>query len=563
MSFSPDGTRIFTADNGPTARVWDARTGSPLLELKDFARTGLSASFSPDGSRVVTCGWERTATLWDLRTGAPLLYLKGHMGDVRTVTFSPDGTRILTGSNDNTAKVWDARTGTPLLDLKGHTDGVGCASFSPDGTRIVTGSDDNTAIVWDAPTGMAPVELKGHTGAIQGSSFSPDGAQIATIGPDPTATVWDARTGKVMLELKGHSRFLTSVSFDSEGKRILTVGFTGGEPGDATVWDARTGVPLLTLKGRTEIDGAAFSPDGLRIVTGESDGAVTAWDSRTGKALLDFERAARRIQRLSFSVDGTRVVVRIGSNSVTVWDAETGQELKGEPIRPIPRPGEISPDGRWIAHTIEDRVELIPLQPDEPELAYRRSQTQPNLGRYREGYVAAIEAKDAFAARFYLSLFSPREPALVRAEEIVEPLFARLLLRVDVLAALTAQSAADPEIQAACVQVAETWPESAEECNNAAWDLVRKPWQARRELPARPAPGRGGLSGQPRGRELRQHPGRGPVPLRALGRGAGNSDAVKRPERGENARRPGLLALAQHRLRQFDQARGTLGRFAR
>jgi hypothetical protein len=33
--------------------------------------------------------------------------------------------------------------------------------------------------------------------------------------------------------------------------------------------------------------------------------------------------------------------------------------------------------------------------------------TQPNPGRYREGYEAALAAKDDFAARFYLNLLAP------------------------------------------------------------------------------------------------------------------------------------------------------------
>src|SRR5262249_30981063 len=34
VAFSPDGTRIVTGSNDKTAKVWDARTGTPLLELK-------------------------------------------------------------------------------------------------------------------------------------------------------------------------------------------------------------------------------------------------------------------------------------------------------------------------------------------------------------------------------------------------------------------------------------------------------------------------------------------------------------------------------------------------
>ena len=108
-----------------------------------------SASFSSDGTRIVTGSSDKTARVWDARTGMPILELKGHTDGVWSVSFCPDGTRIVTGSSDGTAKVWDARTGTLLLDLKGHTGAVQSASFSPDGTRIVTGSHDGTAKVWD------------------------------------------------------------------------------------------------------------------------------------------------------------------------------------------------------------------------------------------------------------------------------------------------------------------------------------------------------------------------------------------------------------------------------
>jgi serine/threonine protein kinase len=116
-------------------------------------------ALSPDGTRVVTGSDDGTARVWDARTGTPPLELKGHRSAVWGVAFSADGTRIVTGSADGTAKVWDARTGAPLLELKGHTGAVNSVALGADGTRIVTGSADGTAKVWDAPTGP---ELKGE-----------------------------------------------------------------------------------------------------------------------------------------------------------------------------------------------------------------------------------------------------------------------------------------------------------------------------------------------------------------------------------------------------------------
>src|SRR5262249_12195883 len=151
-------------DNG-TATVLDARTGTVLLELKRtraaqdsvIVQSGvMSASFSPDGTRIVTGGGFRDngeATVWDARTGTALLDLKGHTGVVMSTAFSPDGARIVAGSVDGTIKMWDARTGTPRIELGGQKGDVHCLSISPDGTRIVTGGGESgkpgETTVWD------------------------------------------------------------------------------------------------------------------------------------------------------------------------------------------------------------------------------------------------------------------------------------------------------------------------------------------------------------------------------------------------------------------------------
>jgi serine/threonine protein kinase len=265
-AFSPDGTRIVTGSWDQTARVWDARTGLPQLELKGHTGRVHGVAFSPDGTRVVTGSDDQTAKVWDARTGLPQLKLKGHTGWVGSVAFSPDGTRIVTGSLDRTAKVWDARTGSPQLKLEGHTNEVNSVAFSPDGTRIVTGSLDRTAKVWDARTGSFQRELR-HTGWVTSVAFSPDGTRIATGSVDQTAKVWDARTGSPQLVLKGHTGWVRSVAFSPDGTRIVT----GSEDSTAKVWDARAGSPQLELKGHTVFNvlSVAFSPDGTRTVGAE------------------------------------------------------------------------------------------------------------------------------------------------------------------------------------------------------------------------------------------------------------------------------------------------------
>jgi hypothetical protein len=75
-AFSPDGTRVVTASEDGTARIWDAQSGQALGAPLQHEQAVGSAAFSPDGTRVVTASWDHTARIWDAQTaerlGAPI-----------------------------------------------------------------------------------------------------------------------------------------------------------------------------------------------------------------------------------------------------------------------------------------------------------------------------------------------------------------------------------------------------------------------------------------------------------------------------------------------------------
>jgi WD40 repeat protein/serine/threonine protein kinase len=412
VAFSPDGSRLVTGTGDGTVTVWDARTGAPLRELKGHTDRVRGVAYSPDGTRIATGSWDQTAKVWDAESGALLLDLKGHTTYVASVAFSPDGTRLVTGSLDETAKVWDARDGTFLLNLRGHTSYVMGVAFNPDGTRIVTGSTDQTAKVWDARTGTPLLDLKGHAGEVSCVAFSRDGTRILTAGSDQTARVWDPRIDARQRDLKGHTSPVTSVAFSPDGTRIVT----GSGDLTARVWDVRTGAPRLELRGHTRgVLSVAFGPEGTQVVTGSEDGTARVWDAGSGNLLLELKGHTGDVYGVAFSADGTHVVTTGGEpnkpGETKVWDVRSGAEVKGEPIPGTVANNWTSPDGRLFAHPEGNRVELIPLEPDEEERSYRLWYTRPNAARYREGYEAARAARDDFAARFYLNLLADRKLA--------------------------------------------------------------------------------------------------------------------------------------------------------
>ncbi len=347
--FSPDGARVVTASweiggNRGAARLWDARTGQPLGEAMTYQEGVNSAQFSPDGTRVVTTSGEivgyrgaagklvgnrGAARLWEAQTGQPLGEAMTHEGIVFSAQFSPDGARVVTASEDKTARLWEARTGQPLGEAMTHQDAVKSAQFSPDGTRVVTASKDETARLWEARTGKPLGEAMKHQGRVNSAQFSPDGARVVTASGDLTARLWDARTGQPLGEAMTHQSAVTSAQFSPDGTRVVTASWDK----TARLWEARTGQPLgEAMTHQSAVTSAQFSPDGTRVVTASGDwnekrGTARLWEARTGQPLGKAMTHQSAVWSAQFSPDGARVVTASGDNTARLWDARTGEPL--------------------------------------------------------------------------------------------------------------------------------------------------------------------------------------------------------------------------------------------
>jgi WD40 repeat protein len=90
----------------PVSSGFIAIIGDTLLTLTGHSGYVLSVAWSPDGTKIATASDDGTARVWSSSSGSTLLTLTGHSSYVLSVAWSPDGTKIATASFDNTARVY-------------------------------------------------------------------------------------------------------------------------------------------------------------------------------------------------------------------------------------------------------------------------------------------------------------------------------------------------------------------------------------------------------------------------------------------------------------------------
>ncbi|MBI4660817.1 MAG: protein kinase, partial [Verrucomicrobia bacterium] len=294
-----------------------------------------------------------------LQQGPKLVGLSFHHGFFNHLEFSPDGRRLVTANADRTARGWDARNGEPVTPSLRHAAAVEYASFSPDGSQVVTGGRDSTAQIWNAVTGepIGP-PLKHKHRSVWYAAFSPDGQRVLTVcsfyflapaaalrAPvDGTAeaVAWDAATGERMFALTN------GAAFSPDGQRIVTV---NPDPEDsnfelAQVWDVATGKSISPPMKQQSYNSASFSPDGRAVALTSGVAGTRIWNALTGEPITPVLKASFRVL---FSPD-SRWIVSVGVGpAARVWDASTG-----EPVTPpLQQPNQLvhaqfSPDNRYL-----------------------------------------------------------------------------------------------------------------------------------------------------------------------------------------------------------------------
>ena len=355
---SPDGSTIYSLNEGGRLWIWDVRTGGLLdnhFAHRPYAVYGLA--LTEDGRRLATAGQDVRVLIWNTSTmeterSLPSTELAS------AIRFSPDGERIAIGHEDGSIRIWSAAAPAesdapasdvvqvPLLQPSGHSSQVTALDWSPDGAMLASCSRDGTARVWSTTTGEIVTAFAGHEEAVSAIAFHPDGTRVATGAEDDTVRLWDVSSGRRLEVMLGHVAPIHSLGFRKNGAQLVS----GSRDNTLRVWNIDRNPVFRRLESDEEIASLAFSPDGRLLATAQSSGAVRLWNTRSGRVLDTLEGHGQEVTCVAFGPKGQRLVTGSTDKSVRLWDTDSSNSLRvwrGHTRRVLAV--DYSGDGRWIA----------------------------------------------------------------------------------------------------------------------------------------------------------------------------------------------------------------------
>jgi WD40 repeat protein len=326
--YSPDGSRVITAGADGTVRIWDAATGAPMRVLTwpgakqwRYYAVAMSAHFVV---AIDTMG--RAAHVWDADTGTQVVELTNDASQAASLVLSADGHWLAT-SGGGDVRVFDTSTWEQVVTIAGAR--VRSLSFDPTGGRLAVGTYDGDATLWEIPSGARVRRLREGGEPVDAIAFSRNGEFVAAGSREGAEQVWDATSGALRSQFNSHHSQIYAIEFSPIGNLMLSAGADGA----VVVSNVATGMPVTRLEGPKGVVFAAhFDREARRVVGASWDGTARVWDASSPYHLWGSPPTGAECDTAESLVPDQRFIALSCRNHGTrVWDTARGELLADLP----------------------------------------------------------------------------------------------------------------------------------------------------------------------------------------------------------------------------------------
>jgi WD40 repeat protein len=290
ITFNADESAFASVGGDGIPKIWTLpASGPPLMALRLAPALVPSASspvalsalaFSPDGRQIAVGGADKLIRLYDAKTGAELRNLRGCTDWITALAFSPGGDRLLAVSADKVARIFDVARIDPLAEV-GHSRPVRAVAVSPDGQQIASVGEDRMIRLWNRATGAEVAAWPCSTEKDTLLSVCFAGPYLVTGGKESSSlTLWDRASKKEVASASIGQVFGLTPSAD--GKR-LGVWSRSDKTDTYSVYDLpnlKQPAAVMVEKGGG-VSAATFASNLSFVATGDSTGRVVLSDFTT------------------------------------------------------------------------------------------------------------------------------------------------------------------------------------------------------------------------------------------------------------------------------------------
>ncbi|MGB3207593.1 MAG: WD40 repeat domain-containing protein [Crinalium sp.] len=177
--------------------------------------------------------------------------------------------------------------------------------------------------------------LSGHSGFVSSLAITLDGQKLISGSWDDTIKIWNLSTGELLDTLEAHTDDVECVAIAPEGQTLVSAGWDN----DSTIkiWDLNTSNLLHSIYCEDSVVLVAITPDGQKIVSGETKNVIKVWDlndqellQNLGSPLENFPHPSWWHKCIVITPDGKRIISAL--KTLMIYDLETGEVVNN--LRP-------------------------------------------------------------------------------------------------------------------------------------------------------------------------------------------------------------------------------------